>query len=217
MRFLDVTGQKFGFLTVEKKSEKSTKKRIYWDCQCNCGNKVTRDLRSLKRTWESKCLDCKKKTAYKKHGLYGTSENTNWNGMKARCYNNKNSHYPLYGGRGITICDRWRDSFANFINDMGPRPSKKHTIDRIDNDKGYSPENCRWATSTEQARNRRTKNVSGHTGVTWSKQMKKWHSHIKGEKPIHLGFFDSLEDAIAARKNAEIKYWGNDAVITNLS
>jgi hypothetical protein len=77
-----------------------------------------------------------------------------WATMKARCHNKNHKRYPLYGGRGISVCDRWLD-FENFVSDMGQKPSEKHSLDRIDNDKGYCPENCRWASQTEQVRNRR--------------------------------------------------------------
>lgn len=88
---------------------------------------------------------------YRKAG-YGS-----YQAMKHRCLNPKNKHYINYGGRGITICQRWLDSFRNFMEDMGPKPTPKHTIDRIDSDGNYEPGNCRWATPKEQSKNKRAK------------------------------------------------------------
>jgi len=88
------------------------------------------------------------------HGKARTAEHVIWLAMIDRCRNPRNKNYPRYGGRGITVCDRWMESFAAFLSDMGKRPSRKHSIDRIDNDHGYEPGNCRWATVAEQHRNK---------------------------------------------------------------
>lgn len=90
-----------------------------------------------------------------KHNLYGSSEYSSWQHMKARCCNINSHVYHHYGGRGIKICDRWVNSFQNFIDDMGFKPTPKHTIDRVDNNGDYEPGNCKWVTISEQQRNRR--------------------------------------------------------------
>lgn len=90
------------------------------------------------------------------HGMCTTPEYKNWFAMKARCTDPKHSAYRWYGARGITVCDAWRDSFQAFLSDVGERPTRQHTLDRIDNERGYEPGNVRWATRTEQMRNTRT-------------------------------------------------------------
>lgn len=90
-----------------------------------------------------------------KHGYSGTAEHNAWRNMRRRCYTKSNPIYHLYGGRGIRVCDRWNESFLNFLEDMGPRPSTRHTLERVNNNRGYGPENCCWATMKEQHRNTR--------------------------------------------------------------
>lgn len=138
--------------------------------------------------------------AKKIHKLYGT-----WAKMRQRCENPNFKNYSYYGGRGITVCDRWQpenNGFANFLEDMGEKPTPKHSIDRIDNDGNYEPSNCRWATMTEQSHNRRmnSKNTSGVTGIYWHKKAQKWEAAITvNYKKIYLGIFETKEEAVKAR------------------
>lgn len=145
-----------------------------------------------------------------KHGKTGTPEYFTWQSLFFRCNNPASKSYHRYGGRGITICDRWRgrNGFANFLADMGTRPSSKHSLDRINNDNNYEPSNCRWVTSHAQAVNRGIpkNNTSGHKGV--SKVGDKYCPYIKIDyRTINLGTFSKLSEAIIVRKAAEEKYF----------
>ena len=156
--FVDFINQRFGRLVVIEKTDKRSGTNVIWKCKCDCGNEVFVSSSNL-RSGHTQSCGCLQKERVSKakttHGMRFTSEYYSWNNMKARCYNPNYKHYKDYGGRGITICDRWRDSFENFLEDMGSKPSNKHSIDRIDVNGNYDPENCKWSTSQEQARNKR--------------------------------------------------------------
>lgn len=146
----------------------------------------------------------------KTHGKSETAENKAWRRMKTRCYNSNIPDYKYYGAKGVVVCERWRDSFENFLADMGERPSPKHSLDRIDSNGNYEPSNCRWATDYVQSRNQnlRKDNLSGERGLWYHKKSGRWRPSIAvNSKSVYLGSFISKEDAIAARKEAELKYW----------
>jgi len=161
----------FNSWTVLKYTKTKNKKDHYL-CQCNiCGNKYEVDVYQLLSGLSRKCKPCSKRETSTKHGhggdKYGngkTGTHGSWNAMKERCTNPNHISYKNYGGRGITVCERWLKSFKNFLEDMGEKPSDEYTIDRIDTNGNYEPSNCRWATDVEQARNRRTNHYITYNG-----------------------------------------------------
>lgn len=160
-------GQSFGRLTVQsllgvfprtKNPEKRQVQIRKWRCICSCGG--TKDAFESDlltgRAVSCRCLLREKNRKHRTiHGLHSSPEYRAWTSAKVRCYDKNNPQWEHYGGRGITVCDRWRTSFKAFIEDMGLKPSAEYSLDRINNSGNYEPGNCRWATRSEQGFNRR--------------------------------------------------------------
>jgi len=174
-------GQRFGRLTIKRLHSKTSHHR--WQCLCDCGETTIVTTPKLKsgntkscgclrlemlrapRPWQQKSEKAPK--TWKSSREYGI-----WKGVIRRCYDPRGMGYHNYGGRGIRVCEQWRNDFQEFLRDMGPAPSRKHTIDRIDNDGDYAPGNCRWATKLQQDNNRRTNHKILYGGTT--KTLTEW-------------------------------------------
>lgn len=171
MKRLDITGRQFGRLTAMTRDESvviSGTPRTAWNCQCSCGSQVTVLLVSLTTNNTRSCGCLNRESANKNvrlmhkacrtHNMSRSAEYVAWTGMRQRCLNPLNSGWRDYGGRGISVCDRWM-KFGNFLSDMGPKPGPVFSLDRIDNNGNYEPKNCRWADKLTQYRNRRVRHI----------------------------------------------------------
>ncbi len=182
-------GSVFGQLTVDQPGHMNALGRMAVGCICSCGGRKDAKPSDLRRGVVTSCgcaklailLDRNARMAT--HRMSATPEHHIWRGMLTRCLCKTSKYYPRYGGRGITVCDRWKDSFESFYADMGPRPSRKHTVERKLNDGPYSPGNCTWATHTAQNRNRRNNRLLTFQGET--KPVSQWAVEL-GLQPIRI-------------------------------
>lgn len=170
-RFIDLSGKRFSRWFILSGAG-ITGGSYYWLCQCDCGT-IKKVQSTYLRNGESKSCGClRNEDRWKTATTHGGTRNgiiipeyRSWVAMKTRCYNKNNPAYKYYGGRGIEVCERWINSFYNFLSDMGVRPSPTHSLDRFPNKNGnYGPSNCRWATKKEQARNTRKNVFLEHNG-----------------------------------------------------
>lgn len=183
-----------------------------YSCQCDCGNVAGLNVLLLRRGTRS--CGCLRIKARRTHGKSATPEYHAWHDFMRRCYNKNHVGYKDYGGRGITVCERWK-KFENFLEDIGPRPSSLHSIDRVNVDGNYEPGNCRWATAKQQMRNQRIRNPLGK-GVS-HRSKNSYQAKIKVDgKTIVLGSFSNPLEAARAYDRGAVKYFGADARINGV-
>lgn len=160
-RVKNIIGQRFNRLVVIEYAGLSNQNQAKWLCRCDCNNEVSVEAGSLKtgNTQSCGCLNrelIRSRKSRLTHGMRNSLEYSTWCSIKRRCYNPNQENYERYGGKGIRMCARWLNSFENFYEDMGPKPTHNHTIERKDSSKDYSPDNCIWLPSRYQSKNRRT-------------------------------------------------------------
>lgn len=202
--FKDLTGQTFGNLYVVKRIENTATNKAQWQCECLCGNIIPVITSHLKSGHTKSCGCLKRDLCIERHlthGMSDTPEYNIWLRIIQRCTNPNNQDFKDYGGRGITICDKWRYDFMAFFNHTGKRPSIKHSIDRINNNSGYKPNNVQWSLPQKQANNKRNNhNIIIHyctmTMSQWAKfvgmdNATLWN-RIKNNWPIEKAVFQPV-------------------------
>lgn len=199
----DLTGRMFGKLKIVERHPENYNRETQWICRCECGNPKILKIRygNLTKGYTKSC-GCFQKEATKKantiHDLATTPEYNIWKGIKNRCRNGEAPNYKNYGGRGITMCDEWYHDFLTFYRDMGSRPSPELSVERRENDKGYSKENCYWATRTEQNNNTR-RNVfheyNGHykTLSAWCRELNLNFNKMQWSVRKGMTFIESMK------------------------
>lgn len=197
-------GTRFGRTVVAERCGTYPNGARKFRCRCDCGaeHKVSAGNLTSGRTKSCGCL--KRENAHsRKHGGKGTLTYKRWRSMRARCLKKSAVNYPQYGGRGITICDRWLNSYSAFLEDMGECPDESMTLDRINNDLGYTPENCRWSSKTAQNRNKKGVKLLTHGGLTMCVSEWAERTGIKAQNILNrLRMGWTVERALTVRHDA---------------
>lgn len=190
---------KYNRLTLVR-HDKTIEGKSYWICTCDCGTVCSIRIDSVKNGHTKSCGCFKKeRDSQTKHGKVYTRMYTIWTGMIQRCSNSRSTGYHKYGGRGITVCERWL-KFENFYKDMGDPPKKEYSLDRLDNNGNYTPENCRWSSPMEQAQNTRTNRMITYNGrtqplIVWARELGIDYQALRGR--LHYGW--TVERAFTAK------------------
>lgn len=202
-KIVAVPGARYGRLEVVGECSpplKNKMKQVFWECICDCGNTHKARSIDIRQGRTLQCSDCARQQAadtYRGPRLNHLRAYYSWSGMKSRCLNPRSEKYHRYGGRGITICDSWVNDFSQFLADMGD-PPEGASIDRIDNDLGYTKSNCKWSTPAEQSRNR-----SNNTPVT-----------INGETMILVEWCEKLDLKYGSVINRITAGWDYEKALT---
>ena len=206
-KFVDRKGQRFGRLLVVAEAGRSASKKVLWRCLCDCGVETVVPSGGLVTGNTTSC-GCLLKEKITKHGSWQKASYNTWRAMMRRCYKQHDKDYPRYGGKGVTVCERWHD-YLNFAADMG-EPVGDETLDRIDVYGNYEPANCRWAGVRTQNRNVRIRatNKTGVTGVSKTASGTYMAKVTVLKKSFYSKCFKTIEEAAAARKELERIHWG---------
>lgn len=214
---LDLKDQKFGRLLVISREANNKYKQSVWLCQCECGVRKLIKGTQLNKGGTKSCGCLQKDVLRERSTTHGGTKGrtcsktyNTYRGMKSRCYRERDTHFYLYGAKGIKVCDRWLESFENFYEDMGERPEGL-TLERKDPTKDYEPSNCKWENITGQNYNIGVKsnNTTGRTGIRQSRNGEKWLAFISKDcVKYYLGTYDSYEEAIEVRELAELELYG---------
>lgn len=209
-------GTKHGKITILSEPFTNDSGAICFDCSCECGNKLVCSMNKLGSQKDPHCGCVPKSSTDKRRYIFSEEDSytaASWRAMVMRCTNPNHEAYKTYGAVGIIVCERWLQpvpqGFFNFLEDMGHRPNKT-SLNRVNGATEYSKETCEWATDQIQGydQKRRSTNTSGKTGVSFNKRTGRWEAYIDYNGRIALGHFNTVEEAIRVREEAELKYYG---------